>query len=128
MSDFRSPYYPPRARWNRHLHHLVYGARRQLHLNDLRLPIQTTPLRFLLSFAVPGFSFLDAGWKVIATAMMLGWGLAACAFLAFLGYTPANIAFGLMMSLHVSSILFVLNRIAPGMPVLRRLVLSIAIL
>ena len=46
----------------------------------------------------------------------------------WLGYAAANVAFGLMMSMHVSSIIHFLNRVSPGMALLRRLVLSLAVL
>src|SRR5262245_11056907 len=128
MSQSQSPYYPPRARWNRHLYRAAYFFRRQLHLEDLKIPLQTTLLRFLLSFVVPGFSFFDAELKLIGRLMMVGWVVAGCVFLIWLGYSVANVAFGLMMSVHVSSVLYVLNRLSPGLPVVRRLVLSIAVL
>lgn len=84
--------------------------------------------RFVLSMAVPGFSFYDAGWPRIGMGAMISWVLALCIFLMFLGYVTANIAFGMMTSMHVSSIIFVLNRAAPEMSVFRRLALSLAVL
>lgn len=131
MSDPSSQFYPPRAGWNRHFYRAVYGAKRQLHIENLNLPrlgIEIPAGRFLLCVLLPGFSFCDAGWKRIGQAAALAWLAAACVFLLFLGYVTANVAFGLMMSMHVSSVLHLLNRALPGMSVPRRLGMSLAVL
>jgi hypothetical protein len=93
-----------------------------------RLAIDMPVAIFILCLLVPGFSFHEAGWKRIGSAIALAWLAGSCVFLLFLGYAAANAAFGLMMSLHVSSVLHLLNRLAPGMGILRRLVLSLAVL
>ena len=123
-----SSYYPPRAGLNRHFNQISYAVRRRLHLEQLGLKLKTTPSRFFFGLIVPGFSFLDAGWGTMGKATMIGWTLAALVFLIWLGYAAANIAFGLMMSMHVSSILYLHNRAFPEMPVLRRLMFSIMVL
>ncbi len=130
MSDCPSPFYPPRARWNRHFYQAAYALRRCLHLDqlDLMVPFATAPWRFLLSFLLPGFAFRDAGWKKIGAALTAAWITSVSVFLVCLGYAAANFAFGLMISMHVSSVLYVLNRISPGMALRRRLILSLAVL
>jgi hypothetical protein len=77
---------------------------------------------------LPGYSFHDAGWRRIGLCFELGWLTAAAVFLVWLGHTAASVAFGLMMSMHVSSVLHFLNRISPSTSVWRRLVLSLAVL
>jgi len=123
-----SSYYPPRAGRGRHFNHLGYTVRRRLHLEQLGLALNTSPSHFALGLVVPGFSFLDAGWKTLGKTTMLGWVVAALVFLVWLGYGVSTFAFGLMMSMHVSSILYLHNRSFPGMRVLRRLVFSLALL
>ena len=131
MSEPSSPYYPPRAGWNRHLYAALYAARRHLHLENLSLPRPAIPVTFrqlVFNLAVPGYAFVQAGWPRIGMAVAAGWVVAALVFLVWLGYAAANIAFGLMMSLHVSSILHFLNRVGPGLSVWRRLGFSLVVL
>ena len=131
MNERSSGYYPPRAGWNRHLFSFAYALRRRLHLESLilsKLAIETTLGRMLFCLLVPGFSFCDAGWKWLGRTVAISWGIAACIFFIWLGYLTANFAFGLMMSLHVSSIIHFLNRAAPGISVWRRVGLSLAVL
>jgi len=128
MSDHPSPYYPPRARWHRHLYQVAYAWRRQLHLDQIKLPIQTTVPRFFTSLVLPGFAFIDGGWRRIGAALLFSWMLAGLIFFVWLGHGSANVAFGMMMSMHVSSILFLMNRAWPGMRIRDRLVLSLAVL
>ena len=131
MNKETSPYYPPRAGWSRHLYSAAYSARRHLHLENLHLPrlaIHVSLKRAALCLLLPGYSFYDAGWRRIGLGFALGWLVAGAVFLMWLGYTAASIAFGLMMSFHVSGVLHFLNRISPSSSVLRRLALSIAIL
>jgi hypothetical protein len=131
MDERTSPYYPPRAGWSRHFYEAVYAMRGQLQREDLKLPqfvITVSFHEFLLCLLVPGFSFTFAGWKWLGRGTLLAWFAALGVFIAWLGYTTANIAFGLLMSMHVSSIIYFLNRLSPGMTVLRRLGYSLAVL
>lgn len=123
-----SSYYPPRAGWGRHFNHVGYTVRRRLQLDQLGLTLKTSPSHFALGMVVPGFSFLDAGWKALGKTTMLAWVVAALVFVVWLGYGISTFAFGLMMSMHVSSILYLHNRSFPGMRVLKRLVFSLALL
>jgi len=131
MDHRSSSYYPPRAGWNRSLYSAGYAVRRHLHLENLNLPklaIEISGARILLCLLLPGFSFHDAGWKRWARIIAASWLAAGFVFLLWLGYSAANVAFGLMMSLHVSSVVHFLNRVAPGISVWRRLVLSLGVL
>ena len=123
-----SSYYPPRAGWGRHLNHLGYTVRRRLQWEQLGLKLKTSPSHFALGLALPGFAFLDAGWKTLGKTTLLAWVVAALIFLIWLGYGVSTFAFGLMMSMHVSSILYLHNRAFPGMRVLKRLAFSLALL
>ncbi len=110
---------------------MAYAARRGLHLEHLSLPrfaISISTRYVLLCLLVPGFSFRHAGWPRIAAAFAAGWVMAGLVFLLWLGHTAASIAFGVMMSAHVSSVLHFLHRVAPSGSVWRRLALSLAVL
>jgi len=123
-----SSYYPPRAGWGRHFNRLGHTVRRRIHWEQLGVTLKTSPSHFVVGFVVPGFSFLDAGWKTLGRSIMLAWVVAVLVFLIWLGYNISTFAFGLMMSMHVSSILYLHNRTFPGMRVLKRLVFSLALL
>jgi len=123
-----SSYYPPRAGWTRPFNHFVYTVRRRLYLEQFGLTLKTPPSHFALGLILPGFSFRDAGWRTMGNATMLAWAVAALVFFIWLGYGVSTFAFGLMMSMHVSSILYLHNRAFPGMRVLKRLMFSLALL
>ena len=56
MDDRTSPYYPPRAGWNRHFYDAAYAVRRHLHLEELNLPkfaISITVWETFLCLVVP---------------------------------------------------------------------------
>ena len=80
-----SSYYPPRAGWGHRFNHVGYTVRRRLHLEQLGLTLKTSPSHFALGLVVPGFSFLDAGWKTLGNATMLAWVVAALVFVVWLG-------------------------------------------
>jgi len=128
MSDSLSPYYPPRARWSRHLFRVGYICRRLLHLEDVSIPLPTAPGRFLAGLLLPGVAFLDFQWKIVPAFVMSMWLLALLTFFAFLGYFVGNAAFGALISLHVSSILYLLHRTFPGLSIRNRLFLSLSVL
>lgn len=131
MDERTSSYYPPRAGWSRHFYEAGYAFRRQLHLEDLKLPqfaVTVSVWECLLCLLVPGFSFTFAGWKLFGRGTLVAWFAALGVFVLWLGHAAANIAFGMMMSMHVSSIIHFLNRLAPSMTLLRRLGYSLAVL
>ena len=110
---------------------MVYALRRNLHLENLSLPRSAIPVTFrqlVFNLTLPGYAFARAGWPRIGVALAAVWAVAGLVFLMWLGYAVANIAFGLMMSLHVSSILQFLNRVGPGLSVWRRLGFSLVVL
>ncbi|MCI0748583.1 MAG: hypothetical protein L0Y58_24505 [Verrucomicrobia subdivision 3 bacterium] len=123
-----SSYYPPRAGRLQRAHTLAYSVRTRLRLEELNHRLGTTVSRFVLALAMPGYSFLDAGWKAIGIATLAGWAVALCAFFIWLGYGAADVAFGLLISMHVSSVIYLFNRVASEMGVVRRLLFSLGLL
>src|SRR6185436_11700527 len=102
-----SSYYPPRAKWYTRLF-LVSGerARRSLHLEGFTLPAGISVWHFLLSIALPGFAFLALDRRMLGRLLAGSYVLSALVFIVALGYSAGNIAFGLMISIHATSIIF----------------------
>jgi hypothetical protein len=109
MSRFHSPYYPPRASWYSPLFRLVEAAKRMMWLDRIHLPAGMATRAFLAGLLIPGYAFVVRGERLIGRVVMLSYGLLAAVFIIWLGYPIANIGFGLMLSLHVSSVIFLLN-------------------
>jgi hypothetical protein len=102
-----SSYYPPRARWYTRTF-LVPGARvrRWAHLDGLRISDRISPGDLLLSITMPGFAFFALGRREIGWLVLGVYGLAGLVFIVALGYLGGSIAFGLMISAHSTSLVF----------------------
>jgi len=109
MNRIVSPYYPPRARWYSRVFGIWHTLQRRMGLDRLQLPEGISAAAFIVSLLVPGLAFTVRRERLIGRAILLGYGLLALVFLVGLGYPVANVAFGLMLSAHVTSILFLLN-------------------
>jgi hypothetical protein len=101
-----SPYYPPRAHWYSPLLRIADGLRRVTWLDRIHLPAEFSPGAFGAALFVPGLAFRLRRERLIGNAVMAGYALLAVVFFIWLGYLVANIAFGLMLSLHATSIMF----------------------
>ncbi len=110
MNRIVSPYYPPRARWYSPLFALGHAVRRRTGLDRLHLPDGIPAWAFIVSLLVPGLAFIVRKERLIGRAILLGYGLLAFVFIVWLGYPVANLAFGLMLAAHVTSISFLLQR------------------
>ena len=109
MNRIDSPYYPPRARWYSPIFAIGYSIRRLTGLDHFHMPDAISAPAFIAGLLVPGVAFKVRKERLIGRAILLGWGLLAIVYLVWLGYPIANLAFGLMLSAHVTSILFLLN-------------------
>lgn len=109
MNRIVSPYYPPRARWYSPFFGVWQTLQRRMGLDRLHLPEGIPPAAFIASLLVPGLAFLVRKERLIGRAILLSYGLLAIIFIVWLGYPVANVAFGLMLSAHVTSIVFLLN-------------------
>jgi hypothetical protein len=97
-------------------------------MEELHPPPGVTWPVFFVSLALPGFSFWASGRKTVGQVAMGVYALTILIFLIWLGYPLANLVFGLMISLHVSSIIFLLNHWLSELSLVRRLLISLAIL
>ena len=128
MKRIESPYYPPRASWYSPLLRVGHAARRVIWIDRIHLPDGISLRAFLLSLLLPGYAFVARRERLIGRVIMGCYAFLTLAFMVWLGSPLANIGFGLMLSLHVSSIIFLLNpwlvkarflfRIASGLMVL----------
>lgn len=101
-TDQASPFYPPRARWFSVFFKLGCRLRRRLALDRLRLPRGMTAGELVVGFFVPGLAvyFRGPGW---AGRAALGAGATLLlVYVVWLGYPAANLAFGMLISLHVT--------------------------
>jgi hypothetical protein len=106
MSKFVSPYYPPRAKWYRFVFQLGSIVRRRAYLDRLHLPDGISPGAIFRSIWWPGIGFYVRGEKLIGTMIMCASTLLLGVFIVWLGYPAAHAAFGLFLSAHVTSLIF----------------------
>ena len=108
--EIASAYYPPRARWYGPVLRGWFEVRRALHLEKIHPGIR--PRDMLLGLLIPGHAFSAYGMRVVARTIQIAFLVEALVFLAALGYAPGNIAFGLMISAHATSILYLAGRLS----------------
>lgn len=128
MSKFQSPYYPPRATWYSPLTRLTEAARRLMWLDRIHLPTGTTTRTFAAGLLIPGYAFVARGERLIGRLVMAGYGLLAAVFILWLGYPVANLAFGLKLSIHVCSVIFLLHPWLIGTRLAFRIATGLALL
>lgn len=109
MRRIESPYYPPRASWYSPLRRIGNAARRLVWIDRIHLPDGISVRAFFLSLLIPGYAFIARRERLIGRVIMAGYALLALIFIVWLGSAFANIGFGLMLSLHVTSIIFLVN-------------------
>jgi len=107
MDHLSSAYYPPRARWYSRLLLMAGGVRRGLALDRLRLPSGVPFLRVVASLLVPGLGFYLRGLRLWGKAAMGFCALLALIFIVGLGFPIGNVAFGLLLSIHVTGVIYV---------------------
>ncbi len=106
-----SEFYPPRARWHTRLFlSLSKPVRRYLHFERLRLRGELKLGDLLLCLALPGFSFFAHGRKLAGWVVLSGYAVSAILFLVALGFLASDVAYGLMISIHATSIVYLQNR------------------
>jgi hypothetical protein len=90
---------------------LLYNAgrpmRRYVHLRHLRPSVALSTLQLVLSLLVPGAAFLLLGRRLVGWLFLATYVLAAVVFVVALGFLAAGVAYGLLIGLHATSIVFV---------------------
>jgi len=123
-----SPYYPPRARWFAPLLRLGLAIVRVLGLDRLYRPGAVSFGGLVASLLIPGVGFWLAGRRFLAKAAVAGYTLSLCVFVVALGRAPANIAFGLLISIHSTGLILLLDPWLLGIRFRTRLFCSLAVL
>ena len=128
MAKLSSPYYPPRARWYSPLLGFGGAVRRHLALDRVRLPPGPSVGGVLGSLLVPGLGFWLRGPRWLGRLA-----LAACLFLVLLffvgiGYPAGNAAFGLLLSIHGTSLIYLFEPWLAGARFRTRIFASMALL
>jgi hypothetical protein len=99
-------YYPPRARWYGRLLDPWLKLRREFELGRIRLPATFSFSQVVVSLILPGYAFFVKGRRHLGWAFLGGYCVAAMLFVVALGYPLGSVGFGLMISAHASSIIF----------------------
>jgi hypothetical protein len=106
MSKFVSTYYPPRARWYSPVFHWRDTVRRHLMLDRIRLPRGITAWGFIGGCLVPGLAVYLRGPRLWGTAALAACGWLFLQFIIWLGHAWGNFAFGLMLSIHATGLVY----------------------
>ena len=101
-----STYYPPRARWYHRLLVPWHIVQRELRLDRIHLPAGYSPGQSLLSLIVPGYAMFVSRRCVLGWTFLCTYLISAILFVVALGYQVGSVCYGLMISVHASSIIF----------------------
>ena len=112
--DVASAYYPPRARWYGTIFCVGDWARRRLALDKIRLPPGMSLSGAIAGFLVPGIAIWLTGRKLRGTLVFGSIMVLMFVFVAWLGYPAANIAFGLLISVHTAGFVYYCRPILAG--------------
>ncbi len=103
---FTSPYYPRRARWYSGIFSFGGAIRHRLALDRIYLPKDITVGGLVGSFFIPGLAVYLRGPRIWGQAAMAGCALLFAIFILWMGYPAGNYAFGLMLSIHTTSLVY----------------------
>lgn len=104
-----SPYYPRRARWYSPLFRPWFKLQRALHLEKIRFPTGFTAGQVILSLLLPGYSLFVNRRKMVGAAFVAIYLASLVCFVVWLGFPIGSAGYGLMISIHASSIVFLEN-------------------
>jgi hypothetical protein len=121
ITEGTSAYYPPRAGWYSPLFAFGASVRRRLALDRIYLPQRMTAVGLVASFLVPGMGVYLRGPRLWRWAGFAGCGLLMLAFLAGFGYRAGNMAFGLLLSVHVTGFVYYCKPLLANEPLQSRL-------
>ena len=107
VKETQSSFYPPRARWySGFIYRWIQAIRRRFYLDRIHLPEGMPPGAFVLSIVLPGYSFFVLGRRLYGLAFVGAYVLAAIVFVVALGYALGGLAYGLLISIHATSIVY----------------------
>jgi hypothetical protein len=83
-----------------------FKLQRELHLDKVHLPVGFTVRQFFLSLILPGYAFFVNGRRTLGRAFVGIYILSTALFIVALGYQLGSLGYGLMVSAHASSVVF----------------------
>ena len=104
--QFDSPYYPPRARWWSRLLFPWFRMQRILHLEKIHLPAGFNLQQIIMGVIVPSYAFFANGRRVLGWSVAGIYAASLILFIVALGFQIGSVGYGLMISAHASSIIF----------------------
>jgi hypothetical protein len=128
IPDEASPFYPPRAGWTSWFFHFSNRVRRRLALDRLRMPRRTNAKRHLAAFVVPGLAVYLRGPRLWGQAALWACGMLLLFYFAWLGHPAANLAFGLLLSIHATGFVYYCNPLMAERPFRARLTFTFLVL
>lgn len=128
MSKATSPYYPPRARWYAAVFRIGEAVRRGTAMDRIHLPSSVTWRGLAACFLVPGLGFYLRGPRVYGRTAMAACAVLCLIFIAGLGSTLGNLAFGFIISIHVSSFAYYCGPAMQAWELKNRLLFSLLVL
>jgi hypothetical protein len=128
MNKLTSPFYPPRARWYSSFVYLGNALRRRLALDRLTLPREMKAGELVAGFFVPGAAVWLRGPKTWGRAALAGSAALVIFFIVWLGYPEADLALGLLISIHATGFIYYCNPLMAGGPFRFRLAFTILVL
>lgn len=97
-------------------------------LDRIHLPCGTSLRAFIAGILIPGYAFQLRRERLVARVVMAAYAMLGLVFLIWIGYPVANYAFGLMLSLHVTSIIYLCSPWLSGVSLPFRLLAGVAVL
>jgi hypothetical protein len=128
MSKLFSSYYPPRARWYGRIFYFGIALRQLLALDRIRLPEAMAFRELAGGFFIPGLTVYLRGPRRWGRAAMAGCALLFLVFIVGLGYPAANVAFGLMLSIHTTGLVYYCSPWLIHEPLCSRIFLTIGMM
>jgi len=101
-----SAYYPRRARWYSRLFRPWFKLRRALHMEKIRRPSTVDLGQVILSLLLPGFSLFVNRRRIAGAVFAAIYLVSLVCFIVWLGFPIGSAGYGLMISIHASSIVF----------------------
>ncbi len=123
-----SAYYPPRARWYSVFFYFGNNLRRRLALDRLALPREMKIGELVAGFFVPGLAVWFRGPRLWGRAALTASAVLFLIFIVWLGYPAANLAFGLLVSLHCTGFVYYCNPLMATEPFRSRLAFTLLLL
>lgn len=121
-------YYPPRARWYSVAFYFGTAIRRRLALDRLVMPRAMKIGELAMGFLVPGLAVYFRGpklWGRVALWSCFGLFLT---YVVWLGYAVANIAFGLLISIHCTGLVYYCGPLMAKEPFRSRIAFTLLVL